>query len=141
MAPKQTNPLTDPRFLNVPRQFLKFQPEKPGPFTQLMLEQKRKGTKVSDDVKKVLSEPSLQVVTPSLNVDKNQVVHSSHSIILGGRNNSSFILMNHDNIMEAASATATGTAFGSITSVEASAPEGDVDIEIFVAVDGPNTTV
>jgi len=61
MAPKQTNPLTDPRFLNVPRQFLQFQPEKPGPFTQLMLEQKRKGTKVSDDVKKFSKEYDVKV--------------------------------------------------------------------------------
>tara|TARA_R100000988_G_scaffold92835_1_gene56982 strand:+ start:337 stop:2073 length:1737 start_codon:yes stop_codon:yes gene_type:complete len=73
MAPKQTNPLTDPRFLNVPRQFLKFQPEKPGPFTQLMLQQKREGTKVLDDPKKVVTDPLAQTVTPSINLDKNQV--------------------------------------------------------------------
>ena len=73
------------------------------------------------------------------NSDSDEFVY-----VLGGKNNSSFILMDHDNIMEAASATATGSAYGSITSVEASAPNATapgVDVEIFVAVDGPNTTV
>jgi len=70
---KQPNPLTDQRFLNVPRQFLKFQPEKVGPFTQLMLQQKRGGTKVVDDPKKVITDPLAQTVTPSINLDKSQV--------------------------------------------------------------------
>ena len=70
---KQPNVLNDPRFLNVPRQFLKFQPEKPGPFTQLMLQQKRGGTKLVDDPKKVITDPLAQKITPSINLDKSQV--------------------------------------------------------------------
>ena len=59
--------------MNVPRQFLKFQPEKPGPFTQLMLQQKRGGTKLVDDPKKVITDPLAQKITPSINLDKSQV--------------------------------------------------------------------